>query len=427
MPRCAPSVGLTVDTFDVRVRLRWRVWACSDPAAGIALLAGAVAALVWANTDAAGYGALWSRRISLGPPGWGQTADLRHWINDGAMTMFFFLVGAQVKQAVTVGPLRHPRQAALPAAAALGGALVPALVFTAISASLAAGDATVARGWGIPMATDPAFAVGVLTLLGHRAGPGVRAFLLALAVVDDIAAVTVIAFAYTRAPHWFWTAGAIISLLTTMALRRVGVVHLWPYLPVAVAAWWCVLHSGINATLAGVALGLLVPTRPVTDRGKDQVDVADLLLRRLTPVSSLIIVPLFALANAGIPLGPATLTAAARSPITLGVAAGLLIGKVTGIVGISALLRRLGVAHLPDGMAPAQLWGIGALGALGFTTSLFITALAYSNPHQAATAKIGILAGSAAGAALGTLLLARSHASPGRVEHRSGESTVHHQ
>jgi Na+:H+ antiporter, NhaA family len=370
---------------------------------GAVLLAATITALVLANSPLAdSYQRLWQHEVTVG----GLTWDLRHWVNDALMTIFFLVIGLEVKRELTIGRLRDPRRARLPILAALAGAAVPALVFLAFNPS---GPA--ARGWAIPMATDPAFAVGVLALLGSRIPAGAKAFLLALAVVDDIAAVTVIAVAYTSQLVLGWLALAALGVLAGGLLLHARVLPLWGWGLLGllgVGVWWAAYRSGLHATIAGVALGFAVPARPIGGRSR-----LELLEGRLHLVSAYLVVPLFALANAGVVLDAAGLSAAWGSRVAWGVAAGLLVGKLAGVVGASLVAMRLGVGTLPEDMTGRHLWGLGALAGIGFTVALFVTDLAYSSVPEIGVdpAKLAILAASLAAGLLGAAVLFRAQAS----------------
>ena len=370
---------------------------------GAVLLAATVTALALANSPLAdSYQRLWQQEVTVG----GLTWDLRHWVNDALMTIFFLVIGLEVKRELTIGRLRDPRRATLPIVAALAGAAVPALVFLAFNPS---GPA--ARGWAIPMATDPAFAVGVLALLGSRIPAGAKAFLLALAVVDDIAAVTVIAVAYTSQLALGWLALAALGVLAGGLLLRVRVLPLagWGLLGLlGVGVWWAAYRSGLHATIAGVALGFAVPARPIGGRSR-----LELLEGRLHLVSAYLVVPLFALANAGVVLDAAALSAAWGSRVAWGVAAGLLVGKLAGVVGASLVAMRLGWGSLPEDMTGRHLWGLGALAGIGFTVALFVTDLAYGSVPEIGVdpAKIAILAASLVAGLLGAAILSRARPS----------------
>ena len=251
------------------------------------------------------------------------------------------------------------------------------------------------------MATDPAFAVGLLALLARRVPAGVRALLLAFATVDDVLAVVVIAIGYTGGLMWGWFAAAVVGCLVVVLLRRLGIAVILPYLLVGVVVWYAALRSGVHATLAGVALALLTPARPARGRA-----VLAALLRTATPLSAFVAVPLFALANAGNDLTTSPIGPAFASRVTWAVLAGLLVGKFLGVVGTITLATTTGLGRLPEGVTTRHVAGLGLLGALGFTVALFITGLAYTDPTQAAHAKIGILTASILAAGAATLVLA---------------------
>jgi len=400
-------------------------------AASALLLLGATAiALVWANSPwRESYVALWKvpLGISLGP--YSFERDLHFWVNDGVMTIFFFVVGLEIRREIYRGELADARRAALPLAAALGGMLVPASLFVALNL----GYATV-KGWGIPMATDIAFAVGVLTLLGKRVPVALRVFLLALAVIDDVGAILVIALFYSSgvALGGLAIAGAGLALILTM--QALGVRSPWSYVLPAALAWAGAYGAGIHPTLAGVVVGLMTPARAWFGRDgfvkQARESVAVLLdqgdgdesallphLRRLGAARREVIspveriqhalhgwvafgaMPLFALANAGVPLGDVPFTRESL-PLLLGVGGGLLLGKPLGIVGASWLATRLGVAALPRGATWPQIGLVGVVAGIGFTMSIFIASLAFPSGTSLDTSKIGILVGSGAAAVL---------------------------
>ncbi len=283
--------------------------------------------------------------------------------------------------------------------------VLPALVFLAV-----AGGGQAASGWGIPMATDIAFAVGVLTVLGSRIPAGAKLFLLSVAIVDDIIAVAVIAVAYTDTVALGWLLAAAGGLLVVGVMRAAGVSAVFAYVPVGVFVWYSTLHSGVHATIAGVALGLLTPAHPIDGR-----QVLDEVQHALHPITAFTVVPLFALANAGVDLRGGALADAATSRLAWAVLLGLLVGKIVGIGGATWLAMRLRVGVLPTGMPVRLVWGVAALAGIGFTVSLFISDLAYADPLLVTHAKVGIFAASALAAVLGTgllLTLTRGLASP---------------
>jgi NhaA family Na+:H+ antiporter len=369
-----------------------------EAAGGVVLLAAAVIALVWANTPARdAYESLWTTNLSVGIGSVAIEEDLRHWINDGLMALFFFVVGLEIKRELVAGELSDRRAAALPALAAAAGALAPAALFV-----LVVGGGEGAAGWAIPMATDIAFAVGVLALLGDRVSAGVKLLVLSIAVVDDIIAIVVIAAFYSDHVAVGWLAVAIAGLGLVLAMRRAGVTRVALYVPVGVAVWAATLESGVHATIAGVALGLLTPTGRVGGR-----ELLTELEHRLHPVSSFAAVPLFALANAGVYLGGGALGDAVSSRLAWGVAVGLILGKLAGVRGAIAAGLRLRVGILPAGVRRDQAWGVAALGGIGFTVSLFIAGLAYDDPALQDQAKVGIFAGSIISGLLGAAALMR--------------------
>ncbi|MEZ0493843.1 Na+/H+ antiporter NhaA [Kineococcus sp. TBRC 1896] len=394
---------------------RLRHFLHDEAAGGVVLVVAAVAAVVWANSPASGaYTSFWGHYLTLG---WGPAAiteDLQHWVNDGLMAVFFFVVGLEIKRELVTGELRDPRAAALPAVAAVGGVLLPAAIFLALTSGPAS------AGWGIPMATDIAFAVGVLALLGKRVPVGAKLLLLTAAIVDDIIAIGVIAVFYTDTVSALWLAGAVASLAVVVLLRRLGVHAIWPYVLVGLAAWVCTLESGVHATIAGVALGLLTPTGSVGGR-----DVLDTLEHRLHPFSSFLIVPLFALANAGVDFRGGLFGEAMGSSLTWAIALGLVVGKIVGICAAVWLCVRTGLGRLPEGVRPLHVAGVSAVAGIGFTVSLFIAELAYTDPALVATAKVGIFTGSIAAAVLGVtvMVLAGRRGASGRSTGERSEST----
>ncbi len=402
-----------------------------EAAGGVLLLVATVVALVWANSPwSAGYDALWSTDVSLQVGSYRLEETFGHWVDDGLMAIFFFVVGLEIKGELVGGQLRQRRDAALPVLAAVGGMVVPAALFTIVNL----GGET--AGWGIPMATDIAFAIGVLALLGDRLPSGLKVLLLGLAIVDDIGAILVIAVFYTEQLELRWLAGAAAGLLLIAVLRRARVWYAPLYALVGVGVWLCTLESGVHATIAGVALGLLTPARPLlptveSDRVAGQlshdhdvtaeeiraveaqlrasVSVAQRLQEALHPWTSYVIIPLFALANAGIELSGDALGDAATSRVTIGVVLGLVAGKLVGVSAAAWLAVRFGVARLPAGVTWRQVVGMAGLAGIGFTVSIFVTGLAYDDGAAALEqAKVGVLVASALAAGVGTALLRRA-------------------
>jgi Na+:H+ antiporter, NhaA family len=378
----------------------------AEAGGGLALLLGSVVALVWVNViDAGGYASFFATHIDIGIGAASIDESLGHWVNDGLMTFFFFLISLEIKRELVTGELRHPKRAALPIIAALGGILVPIAIFFAVTGGHHA------SGWGIPMATDAAFAIGVLALLGDRVGVGVKLFLVTIAVVDDVAAILVIAVAYTDHLSLGWLALAVAGLLAVVAMRLLGVRRILLFVPLGLFVWVATFESGIHATLAGVALALITPATPVAGR-----DVLGELEHRLHPWVNYAILPLFALANAGVKLGGGELTDSTGRRIALAVALGLVVGKFLGIAGATLAALKLRLGALPSGVDLGGLLGAAALGGIGFTVSLFITPLAYDDPLLVGAAKLGILGGSLVSAAIGIAIFAATGVHPTREE-----------
>ena len=358
-----------------------------DAVPGLVLLAAAALALVWANSPwEETYFTFWER--SLGAPfaPFILEKDLRQWINDGLMALFFLLASLQIRREMHNGELASFKKAVLPVIAALGGMLAPAAIYASLNHGTAA-----ARGWGIPMATDVAFAVGVISMLGRRAPPGLRVFLLTLAVADDLGSILVIACFYTRTLEWnaMAVAAALVAALFLLRGRRVSGLALYG---AAGCALWCALQrAGIHPTIAGVALGFLMPVHRVESR--------------LQPWVGYLILPLFALANAGVTLPLTRLGTASVTPVSLGVALGLLLGKPLGITSATWLAVRLRWGALPDGCTWAHQLGLGTLAGIGFTVSLFVANLAFDSARLICEAKAGIFAASTVAAVAGYALL----------------------
>jgi NhaA family Na+:H+ antiporter len=362
-----------------------------EAAGGVVLLVAAVAAVAWANSPASErYFDLWHTHLDLG-----IDLSLQHWVNDGLMALFFFVVGLEIKRELVAGELRDPRAAALPALAAAGGVALPALLFTLFTAGTDA-----APGWAIPAATDIAFAIGILALFGNRLSSGLRLFLLAIAIIDDLIAIAIIALFYTDDLSAGWLAVAVGLLAVVVAMRAAGVWRIWPYAVVGLAVWVAVFESGVHATIAGVAMGVLTPVGAVRGR-----HVLELLEHRLHPVSAFVVVPIFALANAGVDFGAGTLSDALSSTLTWAVVCGLVVGKLVGISAATFAALALRVGLLPEGMERRHVFGVAALGGIGFTVAIFIAGLAYEEPSLVDDAKVGIFLGSLLSGALGGVLL----------------------
>ena len=370
-----------------------------ESASGILLMIAAVVAMAVANSPAqALYQALFEVPVEVRIGALQIAKPLLLWINDGLMAVFFLLVGLELKREVLEGNLSDPSQIALPAVAALGGMLLPAGIYAFFNW----GDPIAIHGWAIPAATDIAFALGVLALVGRGVPVGLKVFLLTLAILDDFGAIAIIAVAYTDQLSTGSLAMAAVAMAVLALLNRCRVLSIAPYILVGVVLWVAVLKSGVHATLAGVALAFFIPMK-----GQDEDDSP---LRRLEhdlhPAVAFGIVPLFAFANAGVSLEGVTL-ASAFAPVPLGIAAGLFVGKTVGVFGFAWASIRLGIGRLPEGATWASLFGVAMLCGIGFTMSLFIASLALDQggPAYEAATRIGILGGSMVSAICGYLLL----------------------
>ena len=365
----------------------------SEAGGGLLLMASAALALAVANSPLAGgyFAALHAPFAGL---------DLLHWTNDGLMAVFFLFVGLEIKREFLDGQLASWANRALPCIAAAGGVVVPGLIYAAINA----GSPETQRGWAIPTATDIAFALGVLSLLGSRVPTSLKVFLATLAIVDDLAAVLVIAVFYTAEINAAALAGAAFAALLLTGLNRLRVTRLAPYLLLGAALWWLVLMSGIHATIAGVVLAMTIPLRASRGAPDDMTSPLHRLEHGLSPWVSFGVVPIFGFANAGVSFAGMT-PAVVTQPIALGVAAGLLIGKQLGVFAAAWLAIRLGVARLPVAASWSQLYGVSLLCGIGFTMSLFIGLLAFRDVALQDQVKVGVLVGSLASACAGAALL----------------------
>ncbi len=413
-----------------------------EAAGGAVLLVAAIVALIWANSPYyESYFNLLEAHVRI--DGWFIHFDesVLHLINDGLMVIFFFVVGLEIKRELVVGELNSVKKASLPAMAALGGMLVPALIYVAIVASAEPGAV---HGWGIPMATDIAFSVGVVALLGSRISIGAKLFLLALAIVDDIGAIIVIAIFYTKDLDFVWLGLAFVGIAVIYAARQSGVQRILFYVLVGTFVWYGFLESGVHATIAGVILGLLTPVhasytdeqfrqkaKQVLDRwdvnrasphaeerldqdalelaavARSSVSPLDRIEHALHPWSSFVIVPIFALANAGVRFvgGEAGIIDELLSPVALGVAVGLALGKPIGITAATWIALRFNIGVLPRRTTLKTVIGLGSLAGIGFTVSLFITDLAFREDLFTDEAKLGIFLGSAVAGVIGFLIL----------------------
>jgi NhaA family Na+:H+ antiporter len=365
--------------------------------ASFVLLGAAVVALILANSALSDlYGEVLATPIRIGVGAYELADPLKDWIKNALMAVFFLFIGLEIKAEFKEGTLSDASRAALPFAAAVGGMAAPALVYLA----LAGGDPVFANGWAIPAATDIAFAVGVVGLLGKRVPTALKAFLLAVAVIDDLGAILVIAAFYTAEISLValaWAAGAVLALAV---FNAAGVTRLAPYLLVGAVLWFCVLKSGVNPTLAGVVTALFVPLHGTGARAHPLHD----LVHALKFPVLFVIMPVFALANAGVPLVGLGFDEIAH-PVTAGIALGLALGKPMGILLCVFVVVRAGLAHLPAGASWAQVAGIACIAGIGFTMSLFIGALAFTDGSLMNQVRLGVLAGSTVSALAGVAIL----------------------
>jgi Na+/H+ antiporter NhaA len=423
-PRPGPAQRVSVPTLSPSSKLYFG----TEAGGSALLLVATVVALAWANSPWSGsYFSFWSTQASIGVGDLELTLDLRHWVNDAAMALFFLVVGLEITREITVGELRDRRNVAAPALGALGGLMVPAAIYLAVNHS---GPAS--AGWGIVMSTDTAFVLGILALFGPRCPDRLRLFLLTLAIVDDIGAITVMALFYTHDVNATALAVAAVLVAVLLGLRWAGIWRLTPYVLVGVALWLAVQASGVHPTLAGVLVGLLLPARPpepdVVERTRaygqalreapdaERARLAALAVAATVPAGARLllslhrwtaygVVPVFGLANAGVSLDGETLRTAATSPVTLGVAGALVAGNAIGITAGTAVALRTGLGVLPGGVRWSHLMAGATLAGIGFTIALFITDLAFSDEQLREQATIGILAGSVTAAVAGVVLL----------------------
>jgi NhaA family Na+:H+ antiporter len=374
-----------------------------ESASTILLLAATLAALLWANSPwGESYTHFWHTKLGFTFAGIDARLSLEHWVNDGLMVIFFFLIGMELKHGLALGELSSRERAMLPVFGALGGMLVPAGIYAALHAG---GPAL--SGWGVPMATDIAFAVAALAVFGKRVPAGLKVFLLALAIVDDLGAVLVIALFYGGQLSVASLAAAGLLLALVLVAQRRGVTAYPVYFLLGGLVWAATLASGVHATVAGVLLGLLTPTRVEASGSRAAFSPIEQLTSALHPWSAFGVMPVFALANAGLVLDAGALDDPLGFRVTLAVALGLLIGKPLGITLFSWLAVRMRLAALPAGVGWGALLGAGVLGGIGFTMALFITSLAFPDPALAAASKLGVMAASLLAAGLGIACLAR--------------------
>ena len=416
--RPGPPIRLRHPAFTLSLRR----FLATEVGSGVLLIGATAIALLWANSPWSDtYERLWSTEAGIRIGSAELVMDLRHWVDDGLMTLFFLVVGLEVTREVTVGELRDRQTVRVPVLAALGGMILPALIYLAVN-----GGGVGARGWGVAMATDIAFVLGALALLGPRCPDQLRLFLLTVAIVDDIGAILVIAIFYSDDVSLPAVLAAVVLVAALVGLRWIRVWRSPAYVAVGLALWLAVLASGVHATIAGVLIGLLVSTRaPSTsdeasvyaraldeDTTPERARLAEIaatatvspnerMQHSLHPWTSYLVIPLFALANAGVRLDGETLRAAVTSPVTIGIVLALVLGKSIGITGSTLLALRLRLGVLPGTIMRGQLVGGATLAGIGFTVALFITDLAFPDPALRDQAVVGVLAGSLLAALLG--------------------------
>ncbi|MBU7574793.1 MAG: Na+/H+ antiporter NhaA [Hydrogenophaga sp.] len=365
-----------------------------EAVSGIVLMLAAAIALIWANSPASGtYHAIWHAPLTIGLGPYVSSQPLHFWINDALMAVFFLVVGMEIRREIHEGALASLKLAALPLAAALGGVLVPALIYVALNT-----DPTTLRGWAVPTATDIAFAVGVLALLGRSIPGNVRVLLLALAIIDDIVAVLIIALFYSGGLDLSGLLVAGLGVLMVLGLQQIGIGSAWAYVVPGAVLWLGLLQTGAHPTLAGVVLGLMTPVLPVRMRGQAPVIRVQMALH---PWVAYGVMPLFALANAGVTLDGVDLGTGSAQTVTLGVVLALVLGKPLGVVGASWLAVRLGLCQLPGGVTWSGVGLVGLLAGIGFTMSIFIATLAFDDAQLLGAAKLGVLLASLLAAVLG--------------------------
>ena len=376
-----------------RPRSALREFLRTESAGGIVLMVAAVAALVVANSPFADayFAAL---KTYVGP------LSLGHWINDGLMAIFFLLVGLEVKRELLDGQLSTWDRRILPGAAAAGGMIVPALIFAAFNI----GDAETIRGWAIPSATDIAFALGVLTLLGPRVPVSLKVFLTAVAIIDDLGAIVIIALFYTAELNLAALGAAVLLIAVLYGFNRFGIRSLWPYMIVGACVWAAMLLSGVHATLAGVAVALTIPLTPAPGHVDDEHSPLHRLEHAIAGWVAFAIVPIFGFANAGLSFANVT-TEMLVSPIVIGIALGLFIGKQIGVFGVIHALKALRLADYPVHASALQVYGVALLCGIGFTMSLFIGGLSYASDIYLDEVKLGVLGGSLLSGIMGAAVL----------------------
>jgi NhaA family Na+:H+ antiporter len=370
----------------------------NESAGGILLLFCTIVALIIANSDlASSYNEILHTYITIGYKEVSISMSILHWINDGLMAIFFLVVGMEIKRELAIGELKSLKKTILPISAAIGGMIVPAIIFAAFNFN----EPTIS-GWGIPMATDIAFALGILSLVSKKAPKGIVVFLTALAIVDDLGAIIVIAIFYTSQISFTALLLGMLALIALIIANKFKINSTSLFIVLGIILWICLLKSGIHATIAGVLLGLTLPV------GKTESEFETSMLYKiehaLVPWSTFLVMPIFALANSGITINPSNISTSLASPVSLGIIFGLFVGKQLGIFGTSYILLKLNIATLPSEVTKMHIYGASILGGVGFTMSLFVSSLSFSDDSILSTAKISVIVASVLAAIFGTVI-----------------------
>ena len=370
----------------------------NESASGLILLGFAIIAMIIANSSFAGiYENILHTYITIGYREFSLSMSVLHWINDGLMAIFFLVVGMEIKREVVFGELKSLKKTILPVSAAIGGMIIPAIFYALFNYK----EPTIS-GWGIPMATDIAFALGILSLVGKRAPKGIIVFLTALAIVDDLGAIIVIAIFYTSQISLSALMMGLIVFSVLILADKFKVKSIPVYTILGIILWFCILKSGIHATIAGVLLGMVLPIGKTVHQY--ETSISHRFEHALTPISAFIIMPIFALANAGITIDISSLSTIILEPVSLGIIFGLFFGKPIGIFGVSYILVKFKIASLPVQVTKRHLYGASILGGIGFTMSIFVSSLSFADETVLATAKISIMIASIIAAVLGAIV-----------------------
>lgn len=370
----------------------------NESASGLILLTCAIIAIIIANSRfAEAYEHILHTYITIGYKEFSLSMSLLHWINDGLMAIFFFVVGMEIKRELVIGELKSIKRTILPISAAIGGMIVPAIIYAAFNFN----NPTI-TGWGIPMATDIAFALGILSLVGKKAPKGIVVFLTALAIVDDLGAIIVIAIFYTNQISWTALAIGLIIFSALILANKLKVKYVSVFAIGGILLWICFYKSGIHATVAGVLLGMTLPLGKNVSQSK--TSMLSRFEHALTPWSSFVVMPIFAFANSGVTLDIKSASTLISTPVSLGIILGLFIGKQIGVFGISYVLVKLKIAKLPSQVTKRHLYGASVLAGVGFTMSLFVSSLSFTDEAVLSTAKMSIMIASVLAAAFGTII-----------------------